>query len=89
MVELIAARDFPNTAEHSKPISALYAAIKFYVAVSFLPHRPKRPISALSVAIRFYEVDSILPHRLALGVFCNPVWVAILKQFIRKFLGFF
>jgi hypothetical protein len=67
------------------PIFALCVAINIYEGVSLLPHRLKMPISALCVAIRFYEGDFLLPHRLDLGLFCNPVRVAILKQIKRTF----
>jgi hypothetical protein len=64
-------------------------AIEFYLSVSLLPHGLKRPIAALCVEILFYEGDFLLPHRLDLGLFCNPVRVAILKQLKQTFIGFF
>jgi hypothetical protein len=70
------------------PIFAHCVAIKFYVGVSLLPHRLKMSISALCVAIRFYEGDFLLPHRLDLGLFYNPVRVAILNQLKQQFIGF-
>jgi hypothetical protein len=42
-----------------------------------------------SVAIHFYEDDFLLPHRLDMGLFCNPVRVAILKQLKHPFIGVF
>jgi hypothetical protein len=59
------------------PIFALCVVIQFYVGVSLLPHGLKRPISALCVAMSSYEGDFSLPHKLDLGLFCNPVRVAI------------
>jgi hypothetical protein len=55
-------------------------AIWFYEGVYLLPHGQNRPISALCVAIKFVVPVSLLPHRPALGMFCNPVGVAILKE---------
>jgi hypothetical protein len=43
--------------------------------------KPRQPaLGDFTSPIGFYEGDSLLPHRLALGMLCNPVGVAILKQ---------